>query len=284
MPFLHKHRAILVCLFLVVATAAVYYPVHSYDFVNLDDGQYVYENRNVKDGLTLSSVSWALTSTHAFNWHPITWLSHILDSQLYGMDSGKHHLTNLILHIANALLLYFILTEITGAFWPSAFVAGLFALHPVHIESVAWISERKDVLSAFFWMLTTWSYVRWVERPKVGRYLLVLFLFGLGIMAKPMVVTLPFVLVLMDYWPLNRMQHTYRGGAGLRDWQVVFKLMWGKAPLFVLDIRSPNPNLSDHALLLYSYHASSENSYDLMVPSSGVLRWLRERGRCCSCR
>ena len=147
MPFLHKHRAILLCLLLVVVTAAVYYPVHNYDFVNFDDQQYVYENHHVKGGPTLKSISWAFTNTHASNWHPITWLSHMLDSRLYGLNPGMHHLTNLLFHLANVLLLYLILIRMTGALWSSAVVAGLFAVHPLHVESVAWISERKDVLS-----------------------------------------------------------------------------------------------------------------------------------------
>ncbi|MDB4285648.1 tetratricopeptide repeat protein, partial [bacterium] len=217
-----------------MATVAVYYPVRNYEFVNLDDPQYVFENDYVKNGPTLKSISWSFTNTHASNWHPITWLSHMLDSRLFGLNPGMHHLTNFFFHIANALLLYLILLRMTGAFWQSAFVAGLFALHPLHVESVAWVSERKDVLSTFFWMVTIWSYTRWVVRPNFVGYLLVLILFSLGLMSKPMVVTLPFVLILLDYWPLNRMQNTYGDGVSLQSRQTAISLIWEKLPLFVL--------------------------------------------------
>ncbi|MDO9528887.1 MAG: tetratricopeptide repeat protein [Syntrophales bacterium] len=195
-----------ICLFLVIVTLAVYWQVGNHAFVNYDDIKYVTENRHVQAGLTLKSVKWAFTATHASNWHPLTWLSHMADCQIYGLNPRGHHLTNVLFHILNSILLFIILRRITGSLWKSAFVAALFALHPLHVESVAWVAERKDVLSTFFWMLTMGSYIWYVERPGTSRYLLVLLLFILGLMAKPMLVTLPFVLLLLDYWPLGRFQ------------------------------------------------------------------------------
>jgi Flp pilus assembly protein TadD len=197
---------IFICLFLIGATLAVFWPLKNNEFVNLDDGMYVTENLHVQAGLTLKGLSWAFTTTRAGNWHPLTWLSHMLDCQLYGLKPAGHHLTSLLLHIVNTLLLFLVLKRMTGALWGSSFVAALFALHPLHVESVAWVAERKDVLSTFFWMLTMWTYVRYAERPRLNRYLLVLLSFALGLMSKPMLVTLPFVLLLLDYWPLGRFQ------------------------------------------------------------------------------
>ena len=196
--------AILICLFLVIATLAVYWQVRNYPFINYDSRKYVTENHYVKAGLTVKSMAWSFTAVHASNWHPLTWLSHMLDCQLYGMNPGRHHLTNVLIHILNTLLLFLVLKRMTGAVWRSGLVAALFALHPLHVESVAWVAERKDVLSTFFWMLTLWSYARYVERSDFYRYLIVLLFFSFGLMAKPMLVTLPFVLLLLDYWPLRR--------------------------------------------------------------------------------
>jgi Flp pilus assembly protein TadD len=199
-----------VCLFLLVATAAVFWQVRSHDFLNLDDQRYVTENRHVQAGLTRDGIIWAFTTTHAEFWHPLTWLSHMLDCHLYGLNAGSHHLTNLILHIMSTILLFVVLKRMSGALWKSAFVAALFSLHPLHVESVAWVAERKDVLCTFFWMLTMWTYVRYAERPGPQRYLLVLLTFALGLMSKPMLVTLPFVLLLLDYWPLGRLKLRWR--------------------------------------------------------------------------
>jgi tetratricopeptide (TPR) repeat protein len=195
---------LLICLLLVAATLAVYWQVRNYDFINVDDPAYVTENRHVQAGLSSDSVVWAFTTSHAGFRIPLTWLSLMLDFELYGLNAGGYHVTNVLLHIANALLLFFILKRMTGALWRSGFVAALFALHPLHVESVAWVTERKDVLSTLFWMLTMWWYLRYVERPGVKRYLLIILTFTLGLMAKPMLVTLPFVLLLLDYWPLRR--------------------------------------------------------------------------------
>jgi tetratricopeptide (TPR) repeat protein len=232
-----RYRDVMVCLFLVVFTLSVYWQVHNYDFVNFDDNIYVSDNRHVQGGLTLDGITWAFTTIHASNWHPLTWLSHMLDHQLYGLNPGGHHTTNLLFHIANSLLLFFIFRKMTGHFWQSAFLASLFALHPLHVESVAWISERKDVLSTFFWMLTMWSYIRYVQHPRIDKYLLALLFFILGLMSKPMLVTLPFVLLLLDYYPLGRFDKQADSSNSLKR-TTFFRLILEKLPFFVLVVMS----------------------------------------------
>jgi tetratricopeptide (TPR) repeat protein len=197
---------IVICLFLVLATAAVYLQVWNHEFVGYDDDDYVSENARVQNGLTLDNVIWAFKTTHTGYWHPLTWLSHLLDVELFDMQSGRHHMTSVFFHILNSLLLFVVFRKMTGKMWQSGFVAFIFAVHPLHVESVAWVSERKDVLSMFFWMLALWSYVHYAEHPQIKRYLPVMGFFVMGLMAKPMVVTLPFVLLLLDYWPLKRIQ------------------------------------------------------------------------------
>ena len=189
---------------LLVAILVVYVQVRSHHFVTYDDPVYVTENPHVQGGLTWDGLVWAFTTFYGSNWFPITWLTHMLDYQLFGLDSGWHHLTNLWIHAVSTLLLFGVLGRITGARWRSALVAFLFAVHPLHVESVAWVAERKDVLSALFWMLTLWAYAEYVAQPGLVRYLLTLFLFCLGLMAKSMLVTLPVVLLLLDVWPLDR--------------------------------------------------------------------------------
>ena len=202
----------LICLALALVTTALYWPMTHHNFVNFDDDDYITNNSHVQAGLTRAGVIWAFQTGAAANWHPLTWLSHMLDCQLYGLYPGGHHSTNLIFHVANTLLLFLWLRQLTGALWRSAFVAALFAWHPLHVESVAWAAERKDVLSAFFWMLTLMAYTRYVRESKVQSpkskvfYGLSLLAFACGLMSKPMVVTLPFVLLLLDFWPLNRFQ------------------------------------------------------------------------------
>jgi tetratricopeptide (TPR) repeat protein len=220
-------RSFWICIALALAATAVYYQVWTYSFINLDDSNYIYQNQNIQGGITLKAVEWAFNSGQAYFWHPLTWLSHMLDWQLFGSNAGGHHLTSLIFHIANTLLLFIVLKKMTGALWPSAFVAALFALHPLHVESVAWVYERKDVLSTFFWMLTMWAYVRFVGRPKITNYLLIVVFLALGLMAKPMLVTLPFVLLLLDYWPLQRF-NTKRS----------LSLLIEKVPLFAMVLAS----------------------------------------------
>jgi tetratricopeptide (TPR) repeat protein len=235
-PFVNIRFDILVCLFIVMAVLAVYGQVRNHEFIGLDDDRYVFENATVKNGLTLDGVIWAFKSIHVSNWHPLTWLSHMLDVQLYGMNPASHHLTNVLFHILNTLLLFFILRRMTGELWRSSFVAVLFALHPLHVESVAWVAERKDVLSTFFWMLTLWGYARYVEQPGVYRYLLVLTFFILGLLAKPMVITLPFVLLLLDFWPLDRLQSVPKSGIDryVKQKPSAVLLILEKTPLFLL--------------------------------------------------
>jgi tetratricopeptide (TPR) repeat protein len=198
--------AVFICLFLVVVTLIVYLQVASHGFVTFDDGLYITENIRVRGGITLENIAWSFTTTHSSNWHPLTWMSHMLDVSLFGMHPGSHHLVSLFFHLANSLLLFFVFRQMTGDIWQSAFVAALFAIHPLHVESVAWVSERKDVLSTFFGMLTLLSYVSYARYNDKRFYLTALLFFILGLMAKPMLVTLPFVLLLLDYWPLCRMK------------------------------------------------------------------------------
>jgi tetratricopeptide (TPR) repeat protein len=193
-----------VCLALIALTWLVFGQTLWHNFVNLDDHVYVYDNPLITRGLTVDGVINAFVHTHARNWHPLTTLSHMLDCQLFGLKAGGHHFTNVLFHTVSVVLLFLLLRQMTGAFWQSAFVAALFAVHPLHVESVAWVSERKDVLSGVFLMLTLWAYTRYVQARSIGRYLKVALFFVLGLMSKPMLVTVPCVLLLLDYWPLNR--------------------------------------------------------------------------------
>ena len=241
--FTSLHSELLVCVLLLLVTLAVFWQVGEHDFVSFDDYEYITNNHHVQTGVTLDGIVWAFTTSRAANWHPLTWLSHMVDCQLFGLDPKGHHLTNVLLHLANTLLCFLVLTRMTGAIWRSGFVAALFALHPLHAESVAWVAERKDVLSTLFWMLTLWAYTFYVERPEWKRYLVVLLTFALGLMAKPMLVTLPLVLVLLDYWPLGRFQG-YRFGAPTlsvrapinnKNWRSrAILLVLEKSPLFAL--------------------------------------------------
>jgi len=246
-PFILR-RDVLVCLFLIVITLAVYWQTRNHEFVSYDDDAYVIENPHVQAGLTRQTIIWSFTTTHVANWHPLTWLSHMMDCQLYGLNPSGHHLTNVLFHLVNTVLLFLLLNRITGASWRSGFVAALFAVHPLHVESVAWVAERKDVLCTLFWLLTMWAYIYYVEKPRLHRYLLTLLTLGLGLMAKPMLVTLPFVLLLLDYWPLGRFQ---AGPAGSNDQGQVqvplssvktrspsSRLIWEKAPFFIVSLAS----------------------------------------------
>src|SRR5438876_5122041 len=203
-------RVFYVCLALVAITWLVFGQTLGHDFVDVDDHVYVYENPSITRGLSVDGVIGAFTHAHARNWHPLTTISHMLDCQLFGLTAGGHHFTNVLLHSVAVVLLFFVLRQMTGgpsrtgSIWQSAFVASLFAIHPLHVESVAWVSERKDVLSAVFFMLTLGAYIRYVHAPSLTSYLLVLLLFALGLMSKPMLVTVPFLLLLLDYWPLGR--------------------------------------------------------------------------------
>ena len=222
---------------LIVAILGIFAQVISHDFITFDDGAYITGNAHVQKGLSGKNLVWAFTSTEVSNWHPLTWLSHMLDCELYSLNPAGHHLNSLFFHVANTLLLFFVLRSGTGRLWESAMVAALFALHPLHVESVAWVSERKDVLSAFFWMLTMSAYVYYCRRPGSYRYLLIIISFGAGLMAKPMLVTLPFVLLLMDLWPLGRLQLPARVTTESGP-QSLTRLVVEKIPLFVLSAAS----------------------------------------------
>ncbi|MFC1829466.1 tetratricopeptide repeat protein [Thermodesulfobacteriota bacterium] len=203
--FFNKRPEVWISIFLIVATLSVYWQVRNHEFINYDDDKFITDNRLTQSGLTLESIKSAFKKNLGY-WKPVTLLSLMLDYEIYGMDSGGFHMTNLLFHIANTLILFIFLRRATGALWQSGFVAALFALHPLHVESVAWVSERKDVLSTFFWMLTMLAYFHYIKKPGIDRYLLILIPLALGLMAKPMLVTLPFVLLLFDYWPLGRLQ------------------------------------------------------------------------------
>jgi len=216
------------CLFLGLITLAVYWQVIDHEFINYDDPLYITDNPYVQAGLSLETIEWSFNFTDKDQtyWHPLTWLSHILDCQLFGLNAGMHHLTNVILHVLNSVLLFLVFKRMTGALWKSFFVGALFALHPLNVDSVAWVAERKNVLSAFFWMLTMLSYAHYSDRPGLYRYLMTLLAFALGLLAKPMLVTLPFVLLLLDYWSLGRLRQPTIPST--------FRLFIEKAPFLVL--------------------------------------------------
>ncbi len=245
-----KSLVISIYFILAVSTLLVFWQVRNFDFVNYDDNEYVYENPHVVNGLTFDNIIWAFTTGDAANWHPLTWFSLMLDCQLSlpgGPNPGWMHLVNLLLHLVNTLLLFAVLKRMTGSLWPSAFVAAAFALHPMHVESVAWIAERKDVLSTFFFMLTLAAYAGYVRRPAIFRYVAAIVIFTLGLMAKPMLVTLPFILLLLDYWPLNRFMPQTVATSGRQNRKfapaadkhsTLYRIVIEKVPFFVLSVIS----------------------------------------------
>jgi protein O-mannosyl-transferase len=273
----HKNLIpVLICLALTILTVITFWSLKDCGFINLDDTTYVYENAYVQSGLNWNSIGQAFSSElvgKSSNWHPLTWLSLMLDYQIFGLNPFGYHLINLLFHVMNTILLFLIFLRMTKKLWPSAFVAALFAIHPLHVESVAWIAERKDVLSTFFFMLTLGAYSYYVEHPRLRRYFFVLLFFILGLMAKPMLVTLPFVLLLLDYWPLQRFQEikpdhkvqtevfksvtsdkqkkkskkkpavketleVKKSASSEYKWSLIYPLFWEKVPLFVLAILS----------------------------------------------
>ncbi len=247
----NKYCVPCICLALVLAIVAVYWQVLVSEFVTFDDPHYVSENQYVRTGFTRNNIIWAFTPAKFGYWHPLTWLSHMLDCQLYGLRPGFHHLSNLLIHIANSLLLFLVFKRMTGAVWRSAFVAAVFALHPVNVESVAWVTERKNVLSTLFWLFTMWAYTGYVQRGGFLRYSVTLLLFALGLLAKPMLVTLPFALLLLDYWPFGRFQpeqmYDESGGDSEQSNEfavsryqrsIVRRLILEKVPFFALSVVS----------------------------------------------
>ena len=243
-----NHYPTVIIIFLIAITLISYWSVQQFEFVNYDDDIYVTENIHVLSGITKETVIWAFTTFHASNWHPLTWLSLLFDYEFYWLNPAGYHWTNVLFHVSNTLLLFLALTRLTGVLWQSGFVAALFAIHPLHVESVAWVAERKDVLSTFFWMLTLYAYVLYVEHPDWKRYAFTFISFSFGLMAKPMLVTLPFVLLLLDYWPLKRFlckpsnSHMYFHQSCTKNAQGSFKninvarSLLEKIPLIVLSI------------------------------------------------
>ena len=228
----------LLCLGLITAIFAIYLQVGNHQFLNFDDNYYVTNNSHVATGMTGKNIIWAFTSVDEANWHPITWLSHMADVQFYGMNPRGHHLTNVVIHTVSSMLLLLFLLRVTGSFWQSSFVAALFALHPLHVESVAWVAERKDVLSALFWFFTLIFYAEYVAKRKRALFMLSLFSFVLGLMSKPMLVTLPIIMLLMDFWPLDRYRHEEQE-QGLRQLSGrVLALIKEKIPFFVCSLLS----------------------------------------------
>jgi len=221
---------------LLASVLVVYGPTLGHDFINYDDFAYVVRNSQVQGGLTWPGIRWAFTSTYASNWHPLTWMSHMLDVQFFGLEPAGHHFTNLLFHALNTILLFLLLRKMTGALWRSAVAAALFALHPLHVESVAWVAERKDLLSTLFLILTLQAYTGYARQPGLKKYLAVAGLFALGLLAKPMLVTLPFVLLLLDWWPLNRMDMD--GMSREQKISLLTGLVREKIPLFLLSILS----------------------------------------------
>ena len=232
----HETRVVILCLLLVAATLAFYNPIIHNQFIDFDDSSYILKNSGVQGGLTWDTVKWSFTTFREGNWHPVTWLSHALDCQIFQLNPAGHHYTNLLLHAANAVLLFLLLRQATGVTWPSLVVGALFALHPVNVESVAWAAERKNVLSMLFFLLALHAYDRYARTGRRDLYLLVAICFALGLMAKPQIVTLPFVLLLWDYWPLQRIgTGSVAGGFPAPSTPRSFGyLVWAKAPLFVL--------------------------------------------------
>ncbi|HME44487.1 MAG TPA: tetratricopeptide repeat protein [Syntrophorhabdales bacterium] len=279
-----KKHLLIISLLLIIAAFGAFWQVTRGDFITLDDAEYVTDNRHVQDGLTVEGILWAFATGRAGNWHPLAWISHMVDVQLFGLQPGWHHLTSLLLHLASTLLLFLVLNRMTKAFWRSAFVAALFSLHPLHVESVAWVAERKDVLSTFFWMLTMGLYVSYVARPGLTRYLALILCFALGLMAKPMLVTLPFVLLLLDYWPLRRLEQKPPQEPSSKDksrtrpvkapvqptghWPLIRPLLIEKIPFFVLIV------LSSIVTYLVQQHGGAVRSLGALPASARVANAL----------
>jgi hypothetical protein len=220
-------RTVLICIVLAAATFVAFEGVRSNDFVHYDDDKYITSNEYVQKGLSLESIKWAFTTWHQGNWHPLTWISHLIDSTVFGMKPAGHHLVSVGFHIANVILLFLILKKMTGAIWPSAFVVAVFGLHPLGVESVAWVAERKNVLSSFFAFLTIWAYFWYSQKPGWRRYAVIAILFAAGLLSKSMLVTLPFVLILLDYWPMGRF-------GGLKGWRWFWRAIADKSPLLAI--------------------------------------------------
>ena len=238
-----KYRGIIVSIVLATVVLTLYWPVTGYKFIALDDNLYIVENHHVQRGITAESLAWAMTTFDAANWHPLTWLSLMADYNMFGLNAGGYHMNSLLLHLLNSLLLFFILRRMTGKPLKCAFVAALFAVHPLNIESVVWVAERKNLLSTVFWLLTILTYIRYVEKQGWGWYMMSVVCFVLGLMAKPMLVTLPFILLLLDYWPLQRLHlRSPRMNDEIPEFSakrmIIIHPLIEKIPFFILSILS----------------------------------------------
>lgn len=263
-------RTLVLSLALVLLTVLVYYPIRNNAFINFDDNHYITDNSHIRSGLNWNTVKWAFTSYQAANWHPLTWLSHALDVQLFGLNPAGHHFVNVLLHACNAVLLFLVLQSLTGFSWRSLMVAAIFAVHPLNVESVAWAAERKNLLSTLFFLLALWSYLWYVRKPNRLRFLTVGGLFAFGLMSKPQIVTLPFVLLLLDYWPLQRVR--FQDGSTAAPDRAspsysLLSLLKEKVPLLLLSALSAFITLqaqrTGHAvrtIVEYSFSARLENA------------------------
>ena len=235
--FVKVRPEFIVSIFLVLAILVIYSQTINFDFVLLDDDVYVTNNPHFNRGLRSEGIKAAFTRAHGGFWIPLTWVSYMIDSQLHGMKPGGYHMTNILFHILNTLLVFTVFRKMTGDLWRCGFIAALFAVHPIHVESVAWVAERKDLLFAFFWLLTMWGYLHYVRQPGIKRYLPVFMFFSAGLMAKPMIVTLPFVLLLLDYWPLKRLKvQKFSQPDSINPKISVSRLVLEKLPLLILAV------------------------------------------------
>jgi protein O-mannosyl-transferase len=274
-----QKQKLLLSVLLIVVTVVLYYPAESHPFVNFDDNLYVTENVHVTSGLRWETVKWAFATFDEGNWHPLTWLSHAADCQFYGLNPAGHHDTNLFLHVLNVAVLFWVLQEATGYIGRSAMVAALFALHPINVETVVWIAERKNLLSMTFFLLALGAYRRYALKPVVGRYAVVAFLYALGLMAKPQVITFPFVLLLWDYWPLRRVSvagqeaSAAAAGTAVVPERTLAQLVLEKLPLFALSAASAiitvRAQRAGHAFRLYPLSIRLENA---IVAYAGYLK------------
>lgn len=269
---------VFLCVALAAIILAAYMQVGNHEFLSFDDFTYITNNKHVAGGMTGPNILWAFTSIEAANWHPLTWLSHMTDVRLYGMNPGGHHLTSVAIHTLSAMLLFLLLFRLTGALWQSYFVAAMFALHPMHVESVAWVAERKDVLSTLFWFLTLFIYTEYTAKRKISLYFLTLFTFVLGLMSKPMIVTLPIVMLLADFWPLGRFRHENGQDAQLLN--AITPLIKEKIPFFICSLLSGFITLyAQHkggavrGLDVLSFQLRSENALIAYVKYIGKTIW-----------
>lgn len=278
-----RNHATPIVVFILALTISVFLPVRSFDFVDYDDSEYVFDNIHVRDGITLENIRWAFTTTHFSYWHPLTWLSHMTDVEFFGLQAGRHHLVNLVFHALNAVVLFLALSLLTGAPWRSGAVAVLFAVLPVNVESVAWVSERKNLLVALFWFLTLGAYAWYVRRPGVLRYSAVILCFAASLMSKPMAVTLPLVLLLLDFWPLGRATGVRYGQASGFTSSGPSRLVLEKVPLLLLSMlssvitfASQQSGGSVKSLGLYSFPARLENAPVAYLKYLGSLFWPQD--------